>query len=126
MLRTGIQAVLFDLDGTLVNSHGALWDVYAAFLRRHERDPTQQEFRDLDGPSIPQVVKHLAVEHDLGDDIDALLAEYDVLLNETYSRVSAMPDADRVLREFSERFVLGLVTSASRHLVEPLLLERGW
>ena len=126
MRRGEVEGVLFDLDGTLVDSHGGLWDVYASFLRHHEHEPTRSEFRMLDGPSISEIVAQLAIRHGIDDDPDVLLSEYNDLLATIYPQMPAMPHADQLLRLLSRQLPIGLVTSASRRLVEPLLARQEW
>lgn len=125
MHLTAIDAVVFDLDGTLVDSHGVLWDAYAAFLDRHGKRPTRAEFASLNGPSLSEIVDCLAERHGLDDRAD-LLAEYRLLLDDAYAEAPAMPHADRLLRDLHGRLPLGLVTSAPRQLAAALLERHRW
>jgi HAD superfamily hydrolase (TIGR01509 family) len=122
----GLRAVLFDLDGTLVASHEALWKAYAAFLSAHGCQPTREEFVSLDGPSIPQIVRWLRDAHDLGSSPAELETEYRAFLDKGYRDAPAGNGADEALEALSARLSLALVTSAPSSLVVELLRTRGW
>ena len=54
-----IKGLLIDLDGTLVDSVPALFQVYKKFLAYYGKEGTKEEFISLIGPSIDEIVEIL-------------------------------------------------------------------
>jgi HAD superfamily hydrolase (TIGR01509 family) len=122
----GLAAILLDLDGTLIESHGVLWDAYASFLHLHGVNPSRAEFAALDGPSIPQIVIRLREIHALAEPVSTLQAEYRAAVGREYPSAPATVGADDLLSRLDERFRVGLVTSAPSDLAKQAVLRRGW
>lgn len=120
------QAILFDLDGTLIASHEALDDAYRTFLRTRALEPSAAEFARLDGASLSEIVASLRSAHRIDEPSDTLELEYRALVAERYVSVAPLPGADALLESLSAARRLALVTSAPRELVDVVLERRGW
>jgi HAD superfamily hydrolase (TIGR01509 family) len=89
-----------DLDGTLADSIGPLFQVYEQFLARVGREGagSRAEFNELNGPRIDEVVARLRLTHHLGDSsADVLSSLYRKLLAKGMLAVRPAPGAAELL-----------------------------
>ncbi len=121
---TGLAAVLWDMDGTLVDSEG-LWSVSMAELATHLGGELTAEIREeLTGSSLPQTVT--TVRRELGldpDDEDGVAADSRWLLDRTAAvfreGLPWRPGAREALAAVRSSGVpTALVTSTYRELTE--------
>jgi sugar-phosphatase len=111
------DAVLVDLDGTLVDSTGPVRRVWEGFAQRHGLDPDEVE-RFAHGRPSRETVQVLAPESDLEAEASAIeVAE----ISDT-DGVIALPGADRLL---SGDLPLAIVTSCSTALATARLKAAG-
>lgn len=108
------------MDGTLVDTLPILFNVYKNFLKKRGVEPTQREFSELNGPTIPEVIQILQQRYELKGNLEKLLKEYQAELSLQYSQeVSLFPHAKETLLHAKEQgFKIALVSSAARSLVE--------
>ncbi|MGK5595064.1 MAG: HAD family hydrolase [Parachlamydiaceae bacterium] len=71
-----VKAVLIDLDGTLVDSTPALYQVYLKFLEHYGHQGNEAEFQKLIGPSIDEIVANLKNKYKLEEDLEKLANMY--------------------------------------------------
>jgi HAD superfamily hydrolase (TIGR01509 family) len=126
--RGALDALLCDLDGTLVDSKPALRAVYGAFVRAHGGVPSDAEFATLDGPSVGEIVARLRAAHGLGAAPEALERDYRARVSDAYrNAVGPMPGAGELVAQLRpSRVRAALVTSGYRDDVAPLLARTGW
>lgn len=120
LLRPGdLRAVLFDLDGTLLDSYESHLEIYQSTLARFGVRLTAEEFRRHYAPNWNVFYERvgLAPEHWEAASVHWVEAA-------TAHRPPPLPGAADTLRELHRRFRLGLVTGGSRSRVEADL-ERG-
>lgn len=124
---TGIVVLLLDLDGTLAHSLPVMFQSYCDFLGCFGRSGTRQEFEDLNGPTLPAIVRMLADRHGLTESPDALIALYRGILEHNYPRlVRPNAYADTLLAYAEGRSLrIGLVTSSVRLIAESFLNAHG-
>ena len=119
---------LFDLDGTLIDSLTELKGVYVSFITELGWQPSDQEFNDMNGPTIPEIVKRLACRRGYKGPIEPLVDRYLHLIEARVSgRAPAMSGAEELLaagRMAGHR--LALVTSSLRSTVEKTLYRLKW
>jgi HAD superfamily hydrolase (TIGR01509 family) len=119
-----IRAVVFDLDGILVDSE-QVWDAARRdVVAEHGGTWRDEATRDMLGMSAPEwsryVVERLNV--DLTPEevnravVDALLREYD-------ERLPLLPGAREAVERMAERWPLGLASSSNRPVID-LVLDR--
>lgn len=115
-----IRAVLIDLDGTLVDSTPALFQVYQKFLAYYGKKGTQEEFTSLIGPSIDEIVAILKEKYGLKESTNDLATMYvSTLMKQGFEGTELFPDAKRVIEELKKQGVkLGIVTSGTHALVK--------
>lgn len=120
------KALLIDLDGTLVDSLPALKDCYTAFMQRHGKEASHNEFAFLIGPSLSEIVTYLKEKYALPHDFKELYREYQELVVEAYAnKVVLFSDSLEVLHKFRAKGIeLALVTSASLTLIKPFISQR--
>lgn len=118
-----IKAILIDLDGTLVDSHPALYQVYTNFLSTYGVKGSKEEFNSLIGPSIDEIVEILKKKHNLkGTHHDLSLMYVSLLMHQGLKGTELFPGAKEVLEEAKNRKIkLAIVTSGTKALTKVCL-----
>lgn len=127
-----MKLVIFDCDGTLVDSQNAICGAMdLAFAALGLAAPTRSQVLGVVGLSLPEAFRELAPHQ--GDDVRAALsAHYKGAFPLT--RASAIPSdplfsgAREAVEALSQRndIVLGIATGKSRRGVDRLLEQEGW
>ena len=118
---TAKRGVLFDVDGTLVDTtylHAvAWWEV----LRQHDRDVPMAEIHRAIGMGSDKILDHLlGTARDKGDD-EEMSKAHDVLYGAWWERLRPLPGAGDLLRACAERgLTVVLASSAKGHELELL------
>ncbi len=121
--RRGIEAVIFDLDGVIVDSE-QIWDEArrTLTLERGLVWPDEAQ-RDMMGMSSPEWSRYMNERIGLPEPPEAISAEVVRRLQEIYLRhLPLLPGAVEAIERMRERFRLGLASSSNRPVIE-LVLE---
>ncbi|NQU57207.1 MAG: HAD family hydrolase [Rhodospirillales bacterium] len=114
MSKPGARCLLIDLDGTLADSLTVMKTTYRRFVEKFGGRPSDEEFSQLNGPTLGEVVRRLQHAHGLPGDHEELMAYYETLLDESYDDVLPMPGAPELLADAKRnKWTLGIVTSNS-------------
>ncbi len=122
MSKNGL--VLFDLDGTLVDSHEAIYDSAISVLSQYSKLlPTKEEvFRSVGLP-----IKHLFSKFLNESVIDAAVSEFRNQLREFgAAKTKLLPNAIQALEKFkAEDVTIGLVTNKQTALANSVLKQQN-
>lgn len=115
-----LKFIFVDFDGTLVDTIPILYDNYANFLKKYNREGSPEEFKSLMGPSIEEFVPTLKVRHGLSDNSQELISAYTHNLADRYTREAKLIKGARQFLEYTKAhgFRLTLVTSSAYPLIE--------
>lgn len=122
-----IQAVIFDLDGTLVDS---MW-VWAAIDReyfwRHGLEVPENLQQRISGMSFSETADFIKEQYQISDSVEEMKDIWNAMAEEKYQReVPLKPGAFAFIKYLKERGIkTGVATSNSRHLVDLTLKARG-
>lgn len=128
MISLGKKSALFvDMDGTLVDSEGALYRLYEKTLASYGFRGSREEFDELVGPTIPEALAILKKRYGLSLPIDQLHSHYQAALRALYSHEIALFDGavDFLLFAKERGMAIALVTASSRENVDALFAARG-
>ena len=122
-MRRPVEAVVWDLDGTLVDSSIVVPDAFVAAVTELGGPPCGREdviaAYDLGPP--PAVLSHL-LKRPAGDDDVALYHRH---LARTVVTVRAYPEVESVLEALGSRYPMAVFTGASRGAADMLLDHSG-
>ena len=118
MPRQPIHAVLFDWDGTLLDSYHADMQAYLKMFRALGVDWGVEEVDRHYSPNWHRVYRAAGIPRTRWEEADRLWARY-------YRQQSPelLPGARHVLKALERRYVLGLVTSGNRARIRRQLRE---
>lgn len=119
--------IFADFDGTLADTLGVAREVYRAFAARCGFAPSDGEFAELNGPSLPEIVALLASRHGVAGEHAELLARYRALWAEALAAAAPKPGASELLAEARRRDIpVAIVTSGSAAFIERFAATHGW
>jgi beta-phosphoglucomutase len=125
--RTPILALIFDMDGLLVDSETASADALKAFLNSHGQQYLPGTMEGALGRRLPEAVALIAATYRLPLPVDDLVAAFDRMrLQALHGNVVAMPGAAKLIdwaRDAGLR--LALATSSYRRHADVSLAEAG-
>lgn len=120
--------IFFDLDGTLADSIPAMYQVYLNFLNKFDKKGTREEFEELNGPALPEIITVLKTRYGLVDDEVFLIDLYKRQISDAYKNtVKPINGAADVLETLKNKgYKLLLVTSAGREIANDFVKRQRW
>jgi phosphoglycolate phosphatase len=120
------QHILFDLDGTLIDSAPSILAGFAAVVERHAVTPQVPLDSRLIGPPLLPTLQRISGVDDqtvLQDMATTFKAWYDT---EGYLHTVVYPGVDEALRALAGRIPLYIVTNKRIHPTRQILGHLGW
>jgi len=123
-----IRAVIFDLDGLLVDSEPVWFQVRTEMFSRFGMEWTDEDQKALMGRSTQTWIDYvtdrlqgrLPAERVEAETLEGMVKKY------MSGHVSLMPGAREALEYCSGRFVLGLASGSPHVLIDAALAANGW
>lgn len=123
-----VQWIFFDLDGTLADSIPAMYQVYFNFLNKFDIKGTKEEFEELNGPSLPEIISVLKTRYSLPNGENTLVEHYKKNILDAYkNHVKPLGDSNHILQELEGKgYKLLLVTSANQEVAIEFIKRQKW
>lgn len=124
---SGVEAAIFDLDGTLADSLGVWEQVDRVFFERRGMELPADYQRSVQEMGFSSAAAYTKRTYGLPQSEEEIIAEWNGLVREEYARrIELKPGVPRYLRELKARGVrIGLATASGKGLYEPLLARHG-
>ncbi|SCL17599.1 haloacid dehalogenase superfamily, subfamily IA, variant 3 with third motif having DD or ED [Micromonospora rhizosphaerae] len=121
-----VDAVLFDLDGVIVDSEPVWEEVRRAYVAAHGGTWQPDTQRRLMGMSTGEWAAYLSGELGVDRSAEQVAAEVVAEMTRRYAEhVPLIDDADAVVRRMAARWPLGLASSSPTRLIEAALAATG-
>ncbi|MFO7679898.1 MAG: HAD family hydrolase [Chloroflexota bacterium] len=107
-----LQTLLFDLDGTLLDSFAAHYGAYEIMLPQFGVEVSKERFFEVYSPDWLETYRLLGLPEALWEEADEVWLEAVRTIE-----CKPFPEAEAVLAQLAKRFKLGLITSGSKDRV---------
>jgi HAD superfamily hydrolase (TIGR01509 family) len=122
-----VQAVVFDLDGVLIDSEPVWERVRRSYVAEHGGTWTDDAQQRLMGMSTPEWAAYLSGELGVNEDPDDVQQAVIAEMADSYERnLPLLPGADAAVRRLASAWRLGLASSSPRRLIDRVLELTGW
>jgi HAD superfamily hydrolase (TIGR01509 family) len=120
------RALIFDMDGLLVDTEPLYWDVARAIARRYGRTLLDSTLRKMMGRSRLESMQIFIADCSIDAEPDDLLIERERMMLERYvAGVTPMLGVHEILTRFHGRLNLAVATSSPRKFTDVLLPSLG-
>lgn len=117
------KAVLFDLDGTLVDSMWMWRDIDIEYLKRHGHQLPEELQKDIEGMSLTETAAYFKNRFQLKDSLETIKGDWMDMAREKYCHeVPLKPGALEFLKHLKDRGIrTGIASSNGIELVHAVL-----
>lgn len=121
------EAVLFDLDGTLVDSMWVWPEVDIDYLGRMGLEVPEDLQREIEGMGFTEVAWYFKERFQIPDSVEQIKKTWNDMAMEAYiHRVPLKPGVRRLLGYLKERGIfIGVASSNSKELIQAVLKSHG-
>lgn len=121
------KAIIFDLDGSLVDSMWMWKDIDIEFLGQRNIPLPENLQKEIEGMSFSETAVYFKEQFDLKESLEQIKEIWNKMAYEVYTnRVFLKKGAQRLLDYCKEKGIkLGIATSNSRHLAESTVSALG-
>jgi HAD superfamily hydrolase (TIGR01509 family) len=117
-----VSAVIFDLDGVLLDSEAAWDSARRELVRERGGQWTERATREMMGMSSPEWSRYLAEELGVDLEPDAISAQVVARLLAAYrDALPLLPGATDAVERLADRWPLGLASSSNREVIDLVL-----
>jgi HAD superfamily hydrolase (TIGR01509 family) len=121
-----IEAVVFDLDGVLIDSEHVWDEVRRQLAEERGGRWSDMASRDMMGMSSPEWSRYMRDVVGLDDEPEAISAEVVRRLEARYrAEIPLIPGAEQAVERLAARWPLGLASSSNRELIDLVLETSG-
>jgi len=123
-----IHWIFFDLDGTLIDSVDMMYNVYMEFLREFGKTGSEEEFSELNGPSLKEIISYLKGRYEIPKSLRELVERYENKINKKYEENFVIDKQTEIILQNLKKkgMKLAIVSSTSRKLIECVLRKKEW
>lgn len=119
----GIHAIIFDLDGTLVDSMWIWEEIDIEYLNRFHLTFPENFQLEIAGMSFSETAAYFKNKFNLPDPIEKIKMDWNAMAKEKYKREVPLKQGVKKLLDYcwENEIKLGIATSNSRELVEEVV-----
>jgi HAD superfamily hydrolase (TIGR01509 family) len=123
---TGIRAVVFDLDGVIIDSEGVWEEVRRAYVAKHGKQFLPDSQQRMMGMNTGEWSRHLSEDVGVGVPPEQVAAEVLGAMATRYrTSLPLIPGSVEAVRRLGARFTLALASSSARILIDQVLATAG-
>ncbi len=121
------KAIIFDLDGTLVDSMWMWGDIDVEYLARYGYTLPKHLQKEIEGMSFSETAIYFKERFQIPDSLDTIKQDWLDMAEEKYRHETPLKDgADRLLKKAAAQGIkLGIASSNSGTLIDTVLEARG-
>lgn len=121
------KAIIFDLDGTLMDSMWLWDDIDIEYLGRYGYTPPDDLQKEIEGMGFTETACYFKKRFDLPDTVEEIKREWNRMAYEKYAKeVPLKKGAKNFLRQINEQGLkIGIASSNSRELIMASLRSNG-
>lgn len=122
-MLNGKKAVIFDMDGSLVDSMWIWPEVDKVYMKKYHLTPPESFHKDIEGMSYTETAGYFVDRFGLDQSVEQVMEEWKDMTLELYmTKVLPKKGVVDFLRDMKQRGILmGIATSNSRELAEAAL-----
>jgi beta-phosphoglucomutase family hydrolase len=124
-MSENIEGLIFDCDGTLVDSMPAHWLAWKEVTERHGLTFPEERFYALGGVPSWQIIEMLSEEQGVSVDARAISQEKEEAYLPYMDQVKPLLPVVSIVREWHGRVPMSVATGGVRSIIEPLLDQAG-
>jgi HAD superfamily hydrolase (TIGR01509 family) len=125
-LPAGCWGLIFDCDGTLVDSMPLHYHAWVTVLRRHDLDFTEARFYQWAGIPVDEIVRRLAADKGLAVDAKAIAVERDTYFHSLpVSELRPVAATVDIARRFYRQLPMAVATGSTKASSEASLRAIG-
>jgi len=125
-LPDGCRGLIFDCDGTLVDSMPLHYQAFMAVLPRHNLHLTEERFYEWAGTPVDEVVRRLADEKGISVNAQSVAQERDDYFHSLpASALQPVEAVVEIARRYHRRLPMAVATGSARASAETSLLAIG-
>jgi HAD superfamily hydrolase (TIGR01509 family) len=118
--------LVFDFDGVIADSVGALFKVYLEFLSQFGEIGTVEEFSELNGPKIPEIVALLQKKYRFPGSLEDLISRYLQKVSQAYLNLEPVPEAIETIAKLKAANVkMAIASSSTKDEITKFLARYG-